>query len=96
MSKFVFAILFLTFLVRPSDLYAQRQTQHEIGVNLIKGFQYENSVWDEKGSFLQVFSPIIYKLFINDSSAIRANFHYSKNVWTPNFSDAFFENVLGA
>ncbi len=40
MSKFVFAILFLTFLVRPSDLYAQRQTQHEIGVNLIKGFQY--------------------------------------------------------
>ena len=89
MSKFIFAILFLMFLVRPSDLYAQRQTQHEIGVNLIKGFQYDQSVWDEKGSFLQVFSPITYKLFINDSSAIRAAFQYSDNAWTHNFSHAF-------
>ena len=58
---------------------SQELSKHELGLNFAKAPDYKSAVWDESMSFMQVISPITYKYFINDSSALRAGLHYNSN-----------------
>lgn len=84
----VFVTLILLTIIGKS----QNNFKHELGLNFAQSPNYINAVWDERESFAQVFSPIIYKYFIDSSSAIRINMQYrtqEKNI--PAFNS--FENL---
>jgi hypothetical protein len=69
----------ILFVIGFSHISSAQITRHEIGVNFAKASYYETAVWDENESFLQIVSPITYKYFINESSALRASLHYNTN-----------------
>lgn len=84
-------ILFNTLLLLASAHYEAQGTRHEVGLNFAKSPQYESSVWDESGSFLQVLSPITYKYFFDQQSALRVSIHSSSNEYNLNKSHAEWE-----
>ena len=74
--KAVLTLLIILFITHTSSAQSRR---HEIGINFAK-IPYSNTVvWNESESFLQVFSPITYKYFISDKTALRANMLYQTN-----------------
>ena len=69
----------ILFVIGFSHISSGQMSHHEIGVNFAKALNYKTAVWDENESFLQGFSPITYKFFINEKAALRANLHYNTN-----------------
>ncbi len=71
--------VFVTLILLTTIGICQDNLKHELGINFAKAPYYKSAVWDENLSFLRVISPITYKYFINDSSALRASLHYNSN-----------------